>query len=56
MVALSWEMSLEYAALEQDSLILVGIMGFCSGSKTFRQCLGCVDKVAVIRLQVWHGS
>lgn len=50
MVALSGGMRLEYAGLELDSLILVGLVGFWSGSKTLWQCLGFIDKVAVIAM------
>lgn len=40
-VALGWEVLWGYAAIELDSLILVGIME--TGSKRLRQCLGFVD-------------
>lgn len=58
MVALSGGTRLEYAGLELDSLILVALVGFWSGSKTLWQCLGFIDKVAVIatvRFQVRSG-
>lgn len=59
MVAVSWEISLEYSAVKPDSLTLVGIVGFCSGSKALWLCLEFVDKVTVIariRLQVRSDS
>lgn len=55
MVALGWEMSFGYTAIELHSLISVGIMGFWSGSKILWWCLGLVDKVAVIALTGFKG-
>lgn len=47
MVSLSWEISLEYAAIELE-LISGGIMGLWSGKGLVWQCFSFMDKVAII--------